>query len=199
MALGTPAVPTGVTVTPTAEKELTISWVAVAGATQYNVYRWNGTEYKYIGTTKVTAANPTQYVNKGLTVGNTYDYKVLAACKGNGLTFVGELSEAASAMALGTPAVPTGVAAAATGSKEITISWTAVKGATQYNVYRYRGSDKQYHYIGTTFATAADPTQYVNKGLSADTTYYYKVVAVCKGGGLTFVSEKSSAANAKAK
>ena len=71
--------------------------------------------------------------------------------------------------------------------------------AAQYNVYRYRGSDKQYHYVGTTFASNAKPTQYVDEGLNTGTTYYYRVVAVCKGSGMTFVSERSAYASAKAK
>ena len=199
MALGKPAVPQNVKAAAAGDKALTVSWSAVTGATQYNVYRYNGTTktYVYKGTTFATAEKPTQYVDTGLAVGTTYYYKVLAACKGNGLTFVGDLSAAANAKVLGKPAVPQNVKAAAAGDKALTVSWSAVTGATQYNVYRYRGSDKQYHYVGTTFATATKPTQYVDTGLAVGATYYYKVVAACKGNGLTFVGDMSAAANAK--
>ena len=81
----------------------------------------------------------------------------------------------------------------------MTVSWSKVTGATQYNVYRYNGTKKAYVYIGTTFATDAKPTQYVAAGLNTGTTYYFKVLAACKGDGLTFVGEKSAAVNAKVK
>ena len=199
-AIATPAVPTGVAAKATASKALTVSWKAVPGATQYNIYRYNGAkkEYVYKGTTFATAAKPTQYIDNTVTGGVTYYYKVVSVTKSAGLTLVSGKSAAANAKAVVTPAVPTGVAAKPTADKTLTVSWTAVSGATQYNIYRYNGSTKSYAYKGTTFATAAKPTQYIDKGLTAGATYYYRVVAVTKDAGLTLVSAKSDAAGAKA-
>ena len=197
--VGRPAVPTGVAGRATAGRTLTVSWKAVPGATQYNIYRYNGAtkSYAYKGTTFATAANPTQYVDSGLNVGTTYYYKVVAVTKDEGLTLISDQSAFASAKVVGTPAIPAGIAVKPSAEKTLTVSWTAGKNATQYNIYRYNGSTKSYVYKGTTFATAANPTQYIDSGLSAGTSYYYRVVAVMKDAGLTFVSDKSAAGNAK--
>ena len=199
-ALVTPAVPTGVTVTPTADKTLTVSWDAQEGATQFNVYRYNGAKktYVYRGTVHAAAENPTQFADTDLTAGATYYYKVVAVTKGSGLTLVSEKSPSAHAKALGTPAVPTGVTVTPTADKTLTVSWDAQDGATQYNIYRSAGANGTYSYKGTTFASAADPTQYADRDLTAGRTYYYKVVAVTKGSGLTLVSEKSAPASGTA-
>ena len=75
----------------------------------------------------------------------------------------------------------------------MTLTWNSSYGATQYNVYRYRGDVKQYVYIGTSYT----PT-YICKGLTVGTNYYFKVCPVVKGNGLTFVGAYSAAVNAKA-
>ena len=133
-----------------------------------------------------------------MTAGTTYYYKVVAVNKTSDYTLVSDMSASAHAKAVAAPAAPTGVTAKATGSKQITVSWTAVSGATQYNIYRYDSTKKEYVYKGTTLATAEKPTQYVNTGLTAGTTYYYKVVAVNKTSDYTLVSDMSASANAKA-
>ena len=130
----TPAAPANMAVTPTAEKTLTVTWDAVQGATQYNVYRYNSTKaaYVYVGTSYEPSFRMT-----GLTANVTYSFKVKAVTKEAGLTFVGEFSAAASAKALGKPAAPTNLVAGPSAANEITVTWNAVAGATQYNIYRY--------------------------------------------------------------
>ena len=170
----------------------------MAEATQYNIYRsvsLNGT-YSYKGTTRATAEAPTQFVNTGLTAGTTYYYKVTAVLKEDGNTFVSAYSEPAEATALGKPAVPQGVTATAGGTDSIIVAWDAVADATQYNIYRSASLNGTYSYKGTTYAAAEHPTQYINTGLTAGTTYYYKVVAVKKA-AITLVSDKSAAAEAR--
>ncbi len=75
--------------------------------------------------------------------------------------------------ALGTPSAT--ASAGTSGSKQITISWSLISGATNYNVY----------YSTTTGVTKANGTQIVgatppftHTGLSAGITYYYVVTAV---------------------
>lgn len=65
------------------------------------------------------------------------------------------------------PPTPTGLEAEATGTTQVTVSWNASAGATQYEVTR--GS-------GTPVAVAG--TQYIDNTVSAGTTYLYKVRAV---------------------
>ena len=199
-AINAPAVPTGVTAKASGDKAITVSWKAVTGATQYNVFRYNGTTktYVYKGTTFATDEKPTSYVDAGLAAGTTYYYRVVSVIKNNNGTVVSEMSDYAKAKAINAPAVPTGVTAKASADKQITITWNAAATATQYNIYRYNDATKTYVYRGTTFSTDAAPTTYIEKGLTAGTTYYYRVVSVIKNDNGTVVSAKSDYAKAKA-
>jgi len=70
------------------------------------------------------------------------------------------------------PDIPTNVTATAASSSSIIISWNPVSGAEGYNVYRSSS------YSGTfEFITSTSSTSYTDDGLSANTTYYYKVAA----------------------
>ncbi|MDR2743440.1 MAG: fibronectin type III domain-containing protein, partial [Treponema sp.] len=69
--------------------------------------------------------------------------------------------------------VPLGVNAAAAGSSSITVSWKPVSGATYYNVYRSTSSEGEYSQVGNSTSS----TSLTDTGLSANTTYYYKVSA----------------------
>ncbi|HYL65557.1 MAG TPA: immunoglobulin-like domain-containing protein, partial [Nitrosopumilaceae archaeon] len=69
-----------------------------------------------------------------------------------------------------TPSIPTGVTTTAISSNQIRVSWTASPGATTYNIYRATSQTGPFTMIGSTAATS-----YTNGGLSAGTTYYYKI------------------------
>ncbi|MHB9000970.1 MAG: S8 family serine peptidase, partial [Thermoanaerobaculia bacterium] len=86
-------------------------------------------------------------------------------------------------------AAPTGVSASVTGANQVTISWTAVSGATRYAVYRApegaADCSSCMQQIGSTTGTSyADNT--VNGGF----TYYYhvKTVSPCDGAASSCVS-----------
>lgn len=90
------------------------------------------------------------------------------------------------------PAAPAGLTAQASGSTGINLSWTAVTGATAYNIYRSATADGQYTKINSSQITAAS---YADTGLSSSTTYFYKVTAV-NGAGESAASTAASAATA---
>lgn len=76
------------------------------------------------------------------------------------------------------PSAPTGVSATA-GNGQVTISWTAVSGATSYNIYwsTTTGVTKS---NGTKISSATSP--YTHTGLTNGTTYYYIATAVNSSG-----------------
>ena len=139
-----------------------LTWKAVSGAASYKVYRAtskNGA-YSVINTTKALT-----YTNTGAALGTTYYYKVEAlnaAGKSMGFSAIVE-GKVAPVLAVGYSSV--------SGKPQLT--WKAVPGATEYQVYRSTQQNSGYTKINTTTATS-----YVNTGAKAGTTYYYKIVAV---------------------
>ena len=154
-----------------------LTWNAVDGAASYKVYRAtakNGA-YSVINTTKALT-----YTNTGAALGTTYYYKVEAlnaAGKSLGFSDVVE-GKVAPVLAVGYSSV--------SGKPQLT--WKAVPGATEYQVYRSTQQNSGYAKINTTTATS-----YVNTGAKANTTYYYRIVAV-KG---TAVSDFSNIVSAR--
>ena len=86
------------------------------------------------------------------------------------------------------PSAPTGVTVAPSGGG-LKVSWTASSGATSYNVYRGTTASGE---SSTPIATNVKTTSYTNAGLTPNTTYYYKVIAVNASAG-SFASTEASA------
>ncbi len=154
-----------------------LTWKAVSGAASYKVYRAtakNGA-YSVINTTKALT-----YTNTGAALGTTYYYKVEAlnaSGKSMGFSAVVE-GKVAPVLAVGYSSV--------SGKPQLT--WKAVPGATEYQVYRSTQQNSGYSKINTTTSTS-----YVNTGAKANTMYYYRIVAV-KG---TAVSDFSNIVSAR--
>ena len=144
-----------------------IKWTAVPGASKYYVYRSgssNGT-YKYVGTT--TATN---YTDNKANAGYTYYYKVKAVSK------VSSGANSYYSVVIGATchcARPSVKITTSNGSPKLT--WNAVAGASQYEVYRATSKNGSYTKMFTT-----SNLSYTNTSAKAGTTYYYKVKAVSK-------------------
>ncbi len=86
------------------------------------------------------------------------------------------------------PAAPAGLSATAANGA-VSLAWTAVSGATSYNVYRATASGA----LGTkTKIGAATATAYLDSTATNGTTYYYQVTAA-NGGGESGGSNEASA------
>lgn len=86
------------------------------------------------------------------------------------------------------PAAPTGLTAAA-GSSAVALSWTAVSGATGYDVYRATSSGGTFSRLTTATQTG---TTYSDTAVTAGATYWYQVTATGAGGA----SARSATASA---
>jgi len=82
---------------------------------------------------------------------------------------------------------PTEVSATAISSIKININWSRVTEATYYEVYRSTDATGTYSRIVTTTGLSCE-----NTGLTANTTYYYKVVATNSDGISTYSSYASA-------
>ena len=143
----------------------------MSGATGYNVKRSTSSGGPY--TTVGPNVTPASFTDSGLTNGTTYYYVVSALNAG------GESANSAqvSATPAAPPGAPTNVTATA-GNAQVTLSWTAVSGATGYNVKRSTTSGGPY----TTVGPNVTPTSFTDSGLTNGTTYYYVVSALNAGG-----------------
>jgi fibronectin type 3 domain-containing protein len=177
--------PTGVTATP-GNTQVTIAWTAVTNAASYNIY-WSTTPgvtpTNYVA--EITGAT-TPYIQIGLINGTTY-YYVVTAVNGTVESLPSTQVSATPTVNPPPPAAPTGVTATP-GNDQVTIAWTAVTGATSYNIYWSTTSGAGV--TGTQIASATNP--YIQTGLTNGTTYYYVVTAV-NGNGESAPSSQVSA------
>ena len=164
--------------------QVTVSWTAVTGATSYNLY-WSTSSGVTTSTGTKISGVASPYTQTSLANGITYYYVVTAVSAG------GESAASNSASAtpqVSLPVAPTGVGAVA-GNGQVTVSWTAVTGATSYNLYWSTTS-------GVTTANGTKiggvSTGYVQSGLASGTIYYYVVTAVNASGESAASSQASA-------
>jgi len=161
-------VPFGLSATSLSSNSIQVSWTAVSEATGYRIYRsdWESGSYALVGTNSTTS-----YTNTGLSPLTLYYYKV-STVHSRGES---EKSSPVSAMTQAEPDIqpPGGISASTLGTSSIQVSWSGVTGAISYKVYRASSASGNYNFIGN---AASSP--YTDSGLSASSTWYYKVSSV---------------------
>ncbi|MFA5860977.1 MAG: fibronectin type III domain-containing protein [Candidatus Thermoplasmatota archaeon] len=166
--LSTPAAPTQVVPTSGAN-EMVITWTPPPGlVTNYTVYAGDATNPITPAAT-VTAA---QWTETGLTAGQTRHYRVTAT----NAVGTGPHSSDASGTTLPLPIAPGVPTVTAEGRGALNASWSAVDGATSYDVYGGPDAITQ-QYAGTTTSL-----YYVESGLGDGVTRYYAVEAANAAG-----------------
>ena len=127
----TPA-PTGVVAAP-GNVQVALSWAAVSGAATYNVYGDTSPGVAAVSGNLITSTATLSSLQSGLTNGATYYYVVTAVVNGKESAPSAEVSAVPSLTPA--PAVVTAYESNILGSGEVGVKWTAVTGATSYNVY----------------------------------------------------------------
>jgi fibronectin type 3 domain-containing protein len=79
------------------------------------------------------------------------------------------------------PPAPKNLTATASGSDSVQLSWSAVTGATSYNVYRSLAARQGGLPLGTLVSSGVSGTTFADTGLASATTYYYVVTSVVSG------------------
>ena len=145
------------------DKQVTLTWDAVPGATAYNIY-WNSSGAVISKDQKIsTAASP--YVHQNLANGLTYHYQITALNAG------GETSAIPVHVTLIPDAPAAGTASAA--DKQATLQWKEVPGATAYTVYWNVGGNVTDR--DTRLEALQAPLKH--SGLTNGGSYYYKISA----------------------
>ena len=157
---------------PSQSPVVTITWNSVSIADIYHIYRSTDDEY-YEKTGESTSA---AYTDNSVQNGEAYYYRV----RGYNVTQEGYLSDSFGPVLL-LPAIPQ-ITLAVSGNN-VTISWSAVKGADIY--YVYRSADNTDFQLLT--AKGIGDLSYADSALSYG-AYYYRVEAA-NSAGIGFPSE----------
>jgi hypothetical protein len=157
-ASGKPIADMGTLTVISGNNQLTVSWAAIAGADEYDVYY--STDATIPGTSTQTVSGSSATIT-GLTNGTSYNLWV----RGKNTTGTGDISAKAEGKPIGTPETP----AITLGTNKLTVSWTAVPGADEYEVYYGTPTPP------TTLWATVSGTSTTITGLNNGTTYYVRI------------------------
>jgi chitinase len=143
------------------------SYLGVTGTGTTDVSTWtpDTTAWKQLSTTFTTGASTTSVSVY------THGWYGQAAYYADDISVYGPDGGGGSDPAPTVPATPTGVSVSSTTSSSVSLAWSAVSGATGYNVYR-----------NGTKITAVTGTSATVTGLAASTSYSFQVTATNSAG-----------------
>ena len=163
-------VPTAPQVTPSylsASGKPYLKWASVEYASKYQVYRATSKTGTY---KKIATTSKARYTDTSAATGYTYYYKVKAVnSKGSASGY------SAAVSAISHCARPVAKSDYLTSTGKPYVKWSAVTGASKYQVYRSTSKTGTYKLLGTT-----TKLNYTDTSATTGYTYYYKVKAVSK-------------------
>ena len=192
-----PSAPASLAATASSSTQIGLTWTASTdnvGVTGYRIERCTGascTSFAQIGTT----TGATTFSDTGLTASTSYRYRVRANDAAGNLSAYSNVGSATTQAGADTtaPSAPASLAATASSSTQIGLTWTASTdnvGVTGYRIERCTGAScTSFAQIGTT--TGA--TTFSDTGLTASTSYRYRVRANDAAGNLSAYSNVGSA------
>lgn len=157
--------PSGLSQGVVTDTSIEISWDAVPGSSSYKVYSTTSPSGTYL---ENGTSNSTDYTLNKLTASTTYYIKVSTV---NG-SRESPLSLPISTTTMTSLPVPTGLTATTTSAYSITVKFNVVTGITRYKLYTSTNNST------FTVLSSLTGTTYTHSGLTANTTYYYKVSSV---------------------
>ena len=184
-----PAAPVGLALNSTSHNHIALYWSASSGANFYRVYRTtmhtdNAGNYYSIQPNGATLLSDfttgTSFTDNTPSDGVPYSYTVTA------VNAAGTSGSSAGLIAKAMPAAPGAAVQNLTASRisdpvdrspDVYLSWTPVPGATGYTVYSSTTAGGPFTFPGGLKKTMTT-SYYLEKGVDANTTYYYQVTPV---------------------
>lgn len=145
-----------------------ISWTPIYNADGYHVYRATSKNGTYRQVARLLGSDVSSFINRSLTTGRTYYYKVRA--------FEDGICGAYSTIKTG-KAVPKQVKISKVqswGYNGLKITWGKVAGADGYRLYRAASPNGEFTYV--TQINSGSTCSYVNSKLTTGQKYYYKML-----------------------
>ena len=167
------------------DKNITISWEKVSGASGYYIYRWSSIAPTWIriGTASSTASS---YTDKKVTASTSYKYYIVAYKKSGSKRI---LSNRSSEISTSTKPAKPKIVNSLADTSYITVSWDKIKCSGYEVSYKNGGSWKSYKKINSANTTSCNIT-----GLKAETKYSVRVRSFVKAeDGTNVYSDYSTA------
>ncbi len=186
-----PAAPTGLTATALSSSSIQLAWTDNSSdETGFKVERSSTSSTSGFSLVATVGAHTASYTDStGLAASTTYWYRVYAYNSAGNSSYT-NVASAATQSASSVPAAPTLLNATATSSSSIQLVWTDnANNETAYYVERASTCVSAFSQIAS---LSADAQGYENTGLSASTSYCYRVRAY-NGNGYSGYSNTSSA------
>ena len=159
----------------TAYNKLKVSWKVVPAAASYQVYRSTKKDGDYQNIKTIDSVETSSWTDSSVKTGKTYYYKIKVVVKTQNGNQTSGFSNVKSAKAV--PAKTT-LKAKASNAKNVKLTWSKVKGANGYEIYRSNSKDGKYQKVKT--ISKGGTTSYKDGKLKKSTTYYYKIRAYRK-------------------
>ncbi|TLX83491.1 MAG: fibronectin type III domain-containing protein, partial [Thaumarchaeota archaeon] len=181
-----PSPPTNLTASAVSSTEIDLSWTAPSNLgglllTGYKIERSTNGGTTWSTIVSNTGSTATTFSDTGLTASTTYMYRVSAINPVGTSSPSNTASATTQAPTATAPQPPTGLTATTVSTSQINLSWTAPanNGGSAITGYKIERSTNG----GTTWSTiqsntASTATTFSDTGLTASTTYMYRVSAI---------------------
>lgn len=166
-----PIPPSGLALTVNSSASITVRWTD--NSTNESSFRIERTTSTGVLTVINPAANTESYTDTGLSASTTYTYKVAAVNSAGMSAFTAPVS--ATTPAVASVAAPTNLIATALSSTSIRLNWADnSNNETGFNIERSTSASGVFTQIAV---VAPGIVTYTDTGLTAETTYFYRVRA----------------------
>ncbi len=187
-----PLTPSNLAATATSTTQIGLTWSDNSSdETGFKVERKpSGGSYSEVG---AVGAGVTSYNDSNLTASSQYFYRVRATNSAGDSNYSGEANATTMSAPPSTPNIPSNLAANATSSSQINVTWTdTANNETGFKIER-KTNGGNYTQVGT---TGANVTSFGDTGLSASTQYFYRIRGNNGAGDSGYSNEASATTQA---